>query len=346
MIKFILSASVLVSSTYTTDDQRVLYRNPTFQVSAKFNLTYAQGLACTDGNYPGTGCKPMDLLLNVYQPTAALNPATTSVPPLKPAYIIMHGGGNGSGNKEKQTFWNGALASAGRFWASRGMVVFNIDYRLAHDHGLLPKSATSNSSDFGWAPNWKSTYPAVRDLKAAVRYIKAHAVEYGVDPTLVAVSGGSAGATNSVAAGATLEDDYTRELTVKEDPTLNSTNLEQNATVKCVVAHWSTGQEVSMAQDNDPQNRTRWSIHNAPIIEFHGDVDTTIEISEAYKVKAEYARTGVTYELHVLESCGHAAWCYDKEKGNCHCHGNATYDSEMDVIALPFVAKELGVQLK
>jgi hypothetical protein len=64
----------------------------------------------------------------------------------------------------------------------------------------------------GWTPNWQSGYPAVRDLKAAVRFEKAQAGLYGVDPTRIALIGGSAGATNSIAAGATFLDDYVREI--------------------------------------------------------------------------------------------------------------------------------------
>ena len=46
----------------------------------------------------------------------------------------------------------------------------------------------------GWNPNWRSGYPAVRDLKAAIRYVRANADKYGVDASRIAVSGGSAGA--------------------------------------------------------------------------------------------------------------------------------------------------------
>ena len=61
--------------------------------------------------------------------------------------------------------------------------------------------------------------------------------------------------------------------------------------------------------------------------------------------QAAYARTGVAYELHVLEGCGHAAWCYDG-KGACRCKGGtAGYGDTMDALALPFVAKQLGIKL-
>jgi acetyl esterase/lipase len=220
----------------------------------------------------------------------------------------------------------------------------------------------------GWKPSWQSGYPAVRDLKAAVRWVKAHAAAYGIDPARVAVSGGSAGATNSVAAGATLASDYVDELSVADDRTLASTHLEQDSAVHCVVAHWSSGGEVALAQAHDPGNRSRFTTANAPIIEFHGSIDTTIPISQAYEVQAAYAATGVPYELHVLEGCAHSAWCYNG-KGNCSSgcpdHGPPQggrgaaaadgggglgdpngYDPTMDTIALPFLATHLNLDLR
>ena len=53
---------------------------------------------------------------------------------------------------------------------------------------------------------------AVRDLKAAIRFVRANAEKYGVDASRIVVSGGSAGATNSVAAGVTFDEDYNKEL--------------------------------------------------------------------------------------------------------------------------------------
>ena len=119
----------------------------------------------------------------------------------------------------------------------------------------------------------------MRDLKAAVRFVRAHAAAYGIDAARVVVSGGSAGATNSVAAGATFDSDYVDELSVDQDPTLASTHLDQNSSVQCVVSHWASDGEIMLAQAHDAQNRTRFGPNNAPIIEFHGDQDTTIPIT-------------------------------------------------------------------
>jgi hypothetical protein len=62
-------------------------------------------------------------------------------------------------------------------------------------------------------------------------------------------------------------------------------------------------------------------------------------------VQAAYKANGVPYQLHVLEGCAHGAWCYDAN-GTCGCsNGVAGYGQLMDVIALPFVAEQLHLQL-
>ena len=173
------------------------------------------------------------------------------------------------------------------FWASRGFVAFNIDYRLAHDQGLLPlQHNKTDDAVVQWNPKWQSAYPAVRDLKAAIRFVKHHATSYGVDPNRVVVSGGSAGATNSVAAGATFVTDYVNEISTDRDPTLAATLYPGiNSSVQCVVAHWSSEEEVNLPQQYDVNKTTRWSADNAPIVEFHGNKDTTIPIEHAYAAK-------------------------------------------------------------
>lgn len=90
-----------------------------------------------------------------------LQPRTTG---LKPAIIYFPGGGFSSADHEKFIEMRMALAKA-------GFVVAAVQYRVI--------------------PNM---FPALlEDGKAAVRYLKAHANEYGVDPDRIAVLGDSAG---------------------------------------------------------------------------------------------------------------------------------------------------------
>jgi acetyl esterase/lipase len=82
-----------------------------------------------------------------------------------PAVIVVHGGGWRSGERGDFPLWNAWLAS-------KGYVVFDIDYRLSPP------------------PGW---HDAPADVRCAVGWVKENAARYGVDPERVALMGRSAG---------------------------------------------------------------------------------------------------------------------------------------------------------
>lgn len=93
---------------------------------------------------------------------------------LKPAIVYFPGGGFTSADYEKFTEMRTALAKA-------GFVVAAAEYRVV--------------------PN---KFPALlEDAKAAVRFLRAHAKEYGIDPERIGVLGDSAGGYLSQMTGAT-----------------------------------------------------------------------------------------------------------------------------------------------
>ncbi len=83
----------------------------------------------------------------------------------RPAIVVVHGGGWLNGDKTKFR----ALAVE---LAKRGYVTAAIEYRLAGE-ALFPAG--------------------IHDCNAAVRYLRAHAEQYGIDPTKIGSVGGSAG---------------------------------------------------------------------------------------------------------------------------------------------------------
>lgn len=101
------------------------------------------------------------LYLDVMEPSA---PAPDGV--LRPAIVQIHGGGWIIGFKERQAM------PLMRHLAANGWVVFNVDYRLSP------------------AATWPDH---LVDCKAAVAWVRQHAADYGIDPSFVAVTGGSAG---------------------------------------------------------------------------------------------------------------------------------------------------------
>jgi acetyl esterase/lipase len=91
-------------------------------------------------------------------------PAQKAAAPL-PAVVFVHGGGWQSGNRAE------FVPMAIRL-AERGFATATVSYRLSPE----------------------ARYPAaIHDVKSALRWVRAHAGEYGIDPARIAVAGGSAG---------------------------------------------------------------------------------------------------------------------------------------------------------
>jgi endonuclease/exonuclease/phosphatase family metal-dependent hydrolase/dienelactone hydrolase len=106
------------------------------------------------------------LRLDLYQPTGE---GTA----LRPALVIVHGGGFTRGDKR-----NGALVSLARDAARRGYVAVSINYRLFETKPTRPTEYLKPLADF----------------KAAVRFVRKNAEAWGVDVDRVACLGSSAGA--------------------------------------------------------------------------------------------------------------------------------------------------------
>lgn len=109
----------------------------------------------------------------------AFKPADWRASARRPAVVWIHGGAWVGGSPE------GSLPF-GRYFADRGAVAFVITYRKA-------------------CPEGPGVEDCLSDCRAAVRHIRRHAAELGVDPARIAVIGESAGG-HLAAALATLPD--------------------------------------------------------------------------------------------------------------------------------------------
>jgi len=119
----------------------------------------AEGLVCLDGVEYGRGGQERLLMDCIYLPEARK--------PM-PAIIWIHGGGFTEENLTRVSRPEIALAKL----AKKGFFVASIDYRLAQ----------------------VEPFPAqIKDCKCAVRYLRAQAGQYGVDPGRIGVWGESCG---------------------------------------------------------------------------------------------------------------------------------------------------------
>jgi para-nitrobenzyl esterase len=266
----------------------------TYTVAVEQNIKYGEGLSHQTLN--SASYSILDLKLDVYKPTNNTKK--------KPAILLIHGGGFSGGDKSDVNIVN--LAN---YFASRGWVAFSINYRLQSDKGTVPAQwvqyaqssvPVTNQSQF------MAMYPAHRDAKAAMRWVITNADNYNIDTNYITVGGGSAGAIIATTLGITNTTDFTNEISLNNDPTLSTNNINKTYTIKTILDFWGSG--VAVTASNNIYGYQRFDRTDAPIMIAHGTNDQTVEYSNALDLKNTYTSTGATYKLYTLENRGHGPW--------------------------------------
>jgi acetyl esterase/lipase len=218
-----------------------------------------------------------------------------------PAIVFIHGGGFYQGSRQ-------AYQETIREAAKRGYVAATISYRLMQFDAEQKERTTAE-------PN----FPAqIHDAKAAIRWLRANADQYDVDPDRIGVTGASAGGHLSLLiglsdAGADLEGD--------------GGNPERSSRVQAVVNFFgptdaATCYEVSsdpwifrLFLSGTPQERletyriaspaTYTSSDDPPVLTLHGDQDTLVPVSQAKLLDDKMKKAGADHTLVVLKGQGH-----------------------------------------
>ena len=164
----------------------VRYLDPVFDaVEVTHDLTYGQA-----PNHVG---ELQSLELDLYEPAG--DPEAR-----RPVFVWAHGGFFTQGDKSE-------IGSIADFMTRRGYVTISIEYRLNPNlpEGLAGYSA-SEELLYDLALLAETIRDAQHDLQAAIRWVRANADTYGLDPDRIATGGFSAGATMSVAAAYNSDD--------------------------------------------------------------------------------------------------------------------------------------------
>jgi len=210
------------------------------------------------------------LRLDVYQPA---EPGAK----LRPAIVLIHGGGWTSLDKS-------TMRTMGRFLARFGFVAFSVDYRLFQAQG--------------------NRWPAqLDDAQRAVRWIRANAAAYGVNPQRIGAFGHSAGAQLAALLG--MED--TRD---NSDSTLAAYSSRVQAVVDVsgpsdfTLDHEAEGSQFlsdflgaeyakhpEVWRDASPAFRV--SKGDAPFLIVHGTDDQNVSIAQAQELFDKLQAAGV-----------------------------------------------------
>jgi acetyl esterase/lipase len=217
-----------------------------------------------------------------------------------PSVLCIHGGGFRAGSRDAYNLLCLKLAQ-------RGFVAATVTYRLAP----------------------KYQFPAqVHDVKAAMRWLRANAAKYQIDPARVGVTGSSAGGHLAQFLGVTAG--------VKEFEG-DGGNANQSSSVTCVVNQFgpsdftkSYGKSVDAAevlplvlggnletarQQHIVSSPLNWVTPRAtPTLLLHGTEDKYVAYEQAVWMRDRLQSCGVEVELMTFEGAGHGFKGADAEK--------------------------------
>ena len=247
---------------------------------------------------------------------------------LSPAVVWIHGGGwvGGTKNEARAEEICGTLTEA-------GYVALSIDYQLG---------------DGAWPTN-------LLDCKNAVRFLRAHAAEYHVDPTRLGVAGGSAGGHLALMVGFTAgkkelepEAPYPGESSavrcvidmygIADLLTRNQTDAAGQPTATRKLMDKSRGAFNAASEDAEvlrvasPVNHVTKS--SPPVLILHGHADTTVDYPQSEELVRALQAAGVEHEAVFLDGIGHT---FDWETWN-----KQPLPRDLRPVVLAFLAKHLA----
>jgi acetyl esterase/lipase len=233
--------------------------------------------------YGTGGGKP--LLLDLAQP-----PSPGKQP--RPAVVFIHGGA-----------WSGADRTNGhpiiRLLAANGLVAVSIDYRLSG----------------------QAAFPAqLEDCKCAVRFLRAHAQQYRIDPKRIGVAGGSAGGHLAALVGLTpraagLEgsggwDDSSSQVSAVAD-LYGISDLaalfDEKSLIDAAKKLMRTTPQEDPARYRQASPLALVSAAAPPFYLAHGDRDTTVPFSHSQKLADALKAQKIEATLRVMTGQGHGS---------------------------------------
>jgi acetyl esterase len=220
-------------------------------------------------------------------PVFVFKPAGWTGQDKRAAIVFIHGGG-----------WAGGDAALmyphARYFASRGLVTFSVEYRLTQKDHTTPMEAVS-------------------DARSAMRWVRSHAADYGIDPGRIASAGESAG--GHLAAAVALIDAFddpaddksirpTPDAMLLLDPVIDTTPDGWKVHLPDGSADWCSPQWKGRDKDGSPTHHITRG--NPPAILIQGKLDKSVPWQQAQHFADLMKAAGNRCDLVLLEINSHA----------------------------------------
>lgn len=204
------------------------------------------------------------------------NPPDWKASNKRAAAVFFHGGG-----------WVGGVPTQfneqSRYLAGRGLVCIQVQYRLLGKDNEPPLIC-------------------VQDAKSAMRWVRAHAVELGIDPNRIAAAGGSAGGHLAAFVGMVEGQDDPQD-DLKISPKADALLLFNPVFDNGPEGGWGQARVGQRYKEFSPAHNI--SADDPPAIIFVGTKDNLIPVSTVQRFKSNMEKVGVRCDLHLYEGAGH-----------------------------------------
>lgn len=214
-----------------------------------------------------------------------------------PAVLVIHGGGWAGGDKA-----NAREVNIGQTLAAHGYAVFSINY-LLNKREKDPATGRMRTTEIAWPQN-------LYDCKSALRFIRAEAERFGVDPDRIAVQGGSAGGHLAMLVGATA---HNKELNA------HGLYTDESNAVSAILTFYGDydirGRRVSPFAGSTPEETkaneelaspiTHFDANTPPVFVTHGTADGTVSVERSRMLVAHLKKLGIEHEYVEIPGAPH-----------------------------------------
>lgn len=197
-----------------------------------------------------------------------------------PAIIFFFGGGWKGGNREH-------FLPHAQYFAKRGIVCFLADYRTETKNGTTP-------------------FESLKDAKSAIRYVRKHANEFGIDPNKIIASGGSAG--GHLAAAAALTKKYDAPTDDQSISCVPNALVLFNPVIDNGPGGYGYERVGDAYKDFSPLHNIKKEA--PPTILFLGTQDKLVPVTTVEYYKMVMEKVGSRCELKIYDGEGHGFFNY------------------------------------